>query len=125
MTDRTGAAELHRACRTHVIEYAASAAGAIEAGKRKYLATDKSAGLFGIHHLPGQRRRHHRPGRKDSPHKTRKHAVTPTNRAGATADVFTRCLPYQPWQHWSRLVGKVCTTLENFYHDSTPDLAGE
>src|SRR4051795_8963937 len=22
-------------------------------------------------------------------------------------DVFTRCLPYQPWQHWRRLVGKV------------------
>src|SRR6476469_8214100 len=21
--------------------------------------------------------------------------------------LFTRCLPYEPWQHWSRLVGKV------------------
>src|SRR5258708_2101192 len=26
---------------------------------------------------------------------------------GQHLDVFTRCLPYQPWQHWSSLVGKV------------------
>src|SRR5581483_8561265 len=39
--------------------------------------------------------------------------------------VFTRCLPYQQWQHWSRNVGKVGTGLGNFYHDSTAHLATE
>src|SRR3979409_2666167 len=26
---------------------------------------------------------------------------------GQPLEVFTRCLPYQPWQHWSSFVGKV------------------
>src|SRR5229473_317460 len=51
---RTGARELHRACGTTVVEYPASAAGAIEAGKCEYLAVYELAGLIGIHHLSGQ-----------------------------------------------------------------------
>src|SRR3954470_13364783 len=45
--------------------------------------------------------------------------------AGKGLRSFTCCLPYQPWQHWSSLVGKVGTPLQNFYHDSTADLADE
>jgi hypothetical protein len=77
MTNRTGAAELHRACRPHVVEHPACTAGTIEARKGEHLAGYKLAGLLGIH-LPGQCRRYHRPGRNDPQHETRKHAVTPT-----------------------------------------------
>src|ERR1017187_10701121 len=77
VTNWTGAAELHRASRTHVVEYPAGAVGAIEAGKREHLAGYEPAGLIGIH-LSGQSGRYHRPGRNCPQHETRKHAVTPT-----------------------------------------------
>jgi hypothetical protein len=78
MVHRTGARELHRACGTTVLKHPACAAGAIEAGKREYLATYEPAGLIGIHHLSGQSGRYHCTGRNGSQHETREHAVTPT-----------------------------------------------
>src|ERR1700744_5266445 len=78
MTNRAGAAELHRTCRAHIIENPARATGAVEARKGEHLAGDEPAGLFGIH-LPGQRGRYHPTGRNGPQHETRKHAVTPTS----------------------------------------------
>src|ERR1700744_4749634 len=77
MTNRTGAVELHRASRAHVIEHPARAAGTIEAGEGEHLAGYELAGLFGVH-LSGQRRRYHPPGRNGPQYETRKHAATPT-----------------------------------------------
>ena len=87
MAHRTGAAELHRACRAHVVEHPACAAGAVETGKCEHLAGYKPAGLIGVHHLSGQSGRNHRTGRNGPQHETRKHAVTPTYRARATPDL--------------------------------------
>src|ERR1700730_1086315 len=78
VTNWAGAVELHRACRTHVIEYPACATGAIETGKGKHLAGYKPAGLIGTH-LDGQSGNDHRTGRNGPQHETRKHAVTPTD----------------------------------------------
>jgi hypothetical protein len=68
---------LHCAGRTHVVEYPACTAGAIEAGECEYLAGYKLAGLIGVHHS-GHRRRDYRTGRDRPYHKTRKHPGTPT-----------------------------------------------
>jgi hypothetical protein len=67
--DRPGCAE--------IVEHAASAAGAVKAGKGENLAAHKPARLVGIHH-PGQRRNDHRTGRDGPQNQTRKHAATPT-----------------------------------------------
>src|SRR5713226_6392772 len=104
---RTGTAELYGAHGATVIEHTACAAGAVEAGKREHLAGDKFAGFFAIHDLSGEGGRHHRTGRQRTQHKTRKHAKLQLTEQGQPLDIFTRCLPYQPWQHWSSLVGKV------------------
>ena len=45
MAHRTGAGELHRARRAHVVEHAAGAAGAVETGEGEHLAGDEPAGL--------------------------------------------------------------------------------
>src|ERR1700704_4144590 len=124
MADRPRARELDRPGRAEIVEHPACATGTVETGESEHLAGYKLAGFIGIHHS-GQRRHNHRPGRDGPQHQTRKHAATPTYRARAPAlfehdlfgkpvstfpdhaGIFTRCLPYQPWQHWSSLVGKV------------------
>ena len=77
MTNGAGPVELHRASRTHVIEYPACAAGPIKAAKCEHLAGDELAGLIGTHHS-GDCGRDHCTGREGPQHETRKHAVTPT-----------------------------------------------
>ncbi len=84
VTDRAGAAELHRTRRTQIIENPAGAARAVKTGEREHLAGHEPASLVGVHR-PGQRRRNDRPGRDGPQHKTRKHAATPTHRAGVSA----------------------------------------
>jgi hypothetical protein len=79
MARRAGACELHGAGGAAVVENAAGTAGAIEAGECEYLARDESAGLIGAHGLPGYCGRHYRGGQNAPQHKTRNHAVTPTN----------------------------------------------
>src|SRR6185312_1142754 len=79
MTHRTGTAELHCAGRAAVVEYPASAARAVEAGKGEDLAGHEPFGLVSRHHLAGQRRRRDCSGDQSSQYTTREHAVTPTN----------------------------------------------
>ena len=74
MAHRAGACELHGAGGATVIENAACAAGAIEAGECEHLARHEPAGFIGIHRLPGQSGRNHRGGENGPQHKTRKHA---------------------------------------------------
>ena len=50
VTNRTGAAELHRPGRPHVLEDPARAARAVEACEREHLAGYEFARLFGSHH---------------------------------------------------------------------------
>ena len=60
------------------------AARAVEAGEREHLVGNVPASLVGVQH-PGQRGRNHCSGRDGPQHKTRKHAATPTHRAGVSA----------------------------------------
>ena len=70
---RSCAGKLHGASSTHVVQHAASAAGAVETGKCEDLAGDEPARLIGGHHA-SQRWSYHRTGRDGTQHKTRKHA---------------------------------------------------
>src|SRR3954447_5541080 len=100
IADGARTAELDRAGCTEIVEDAASAAGAIETGEGENLAVHKPASLIGIHH-PGQCGNDHRGCRDGPQNQTRKHAATPSYQ-GARAPAFPPCLPYQPWQYWSR-----------------------
>src|SRR6185369_15257994 len=78
VTNGTGSVELHRASRTHVVEYPACAACAVEASECEHLAGYELAGLIGTHH-PGDCGRDHQTDREGPQHETRKHVVTPTS----------------------------------------------
>src|SRR5579872_3837103 len=77
VADGTGAAELHRTGRPHVVKDPARAAGAVNTGEGEHLAGYEALGLLGIH-LPGRRGHGRRNGYRRPQHKTRKHASTPT-----------------------------------------------
>ena len=79
MAHRAGARELHRAGSAAVIENTARATRTVKALECEYLAGHEPAGFIGIHRLPGDCRHGHRGGKNGPQHKTRNHAVTPTN----------------------------------------------
>src|SRR3569832_2945782 len=61
VANRTGAAELHRAGSSHIVENPTRAAGAVEARESEHLAGNETPGFLGIH-LPGHRRHDCRAG---------------------------------------------------------------
>ncbi len=119
---RAAATELDGACDRTVTHDASTAATAVEAGEGKIFAGDELAGFFGTQ-LAGRHRTKHGAQAQRHQKTTRQHATNSDSedRVGALLahDLvgksvltffrtmrLTRSLPYQPRQHWRRLVGK-------------------